>query len=149
MKSVIKKLSTATALSGLLLVSAGTWAGGHAGGHNPERMLQHMTEKLELDDTQQDQVESILSENLTAAQADRERMTVIRDQLKGMRESFDADRAKRLADELGEITSRLAYDMASTQAQLYEVLTPGQREQMDAMQAVREQRMQKRRTGRD
>ena len=149
MKSVIKKLSTATALSGLLLVSAGAWAGGHAGGHNPERMLQHMTEKLELDDTQQDQVEGIVSENLASVQADRERMTAIRDQLKGMRESFDADKAKRLADELGEITGRLAYDMASTQAQVYEVLTPVQREQMDAMQAAREQRMQKRRPGRD
>ncbi len=149
MKTLIKAAMTGAALSGVLLLSAGAVAMGHHPGHNPERMLAHMTEKLELTETQQTQIEALLAENRSAMQADRQRMDEIRDSLKAMRADFDAGQVTRLTDELGEITSRMAYSLASTQADVYQLLTAEQREEMDELQAAREKRMQKRRPGRD
>lgn len=149
MKTYIKGMVTGAALSAVLLASAGAWAASHHPGHSPERMLEHMTDTLNLTATQQSQVEILMSENRGTMESDRERMGEIRDELKAMRTDFDAGSAQSLADELGEITSRTSYAMASTQAEIYQLLTPQQREEMDEMLEKREQRMQKRRPARD
>ena len=141
MTTRLKSILTRSALAGILLISASAWSMGHPSGHDPERMLRHMTEKLELSDNQQEQIESLLDEGLGTMESDRARMGELRDQLKAMRANFDENNARLIADELGEITSRMAYEMSSTQAEVYKVLTPAQREKMDEFNAMREKRM--------
>jgi Spy/CpxP family protein refolding chaperone len=148
MNTLLKRVLPGTVLSGVLLLSASAWSMGHHPGHNPERMLTHMTERLDLSASQQTQIETLLRESREAAESDHRRTGEIRDELKAMRLSFDAGKAQRLADELGEVSSRMAYLMARTQADVYQLLTPAQREEMDELSAIREKRMQQRRPGR-
>lgn len=145
MTTRLKRILTGSALGGILLVSASAWSMGHQSGHDPERVLRHMTEKLELSDSQHEQIENLLDEGLGSMKEDRARMGELRDQLKAMRTDFDEDKARGIAKELGEVTSRMTYNMASTQSEVYEMLTPAQREKMDEFDAMREKRMASRR----
>jgi Spy/CpxP family protein refolding chaperone len=46
------------------------------------------------------------------------------------RGAFDAGEAQRLADEIGQITSRMVYQAASTQARIYQLLDEEQRAEL-------------------
>jgi len=46
-----------------------------------------------------------------------------------------------MADEIGEITSRMVFQAVSTHAEIYQLLTDEQKEEMDAMMEQRESRL--------
>ena len=148
MSTLIKRILPGTVLGAVLLLSMSAWSMGPHHGHDPQRMLQHMTERLDLNSDQQTQIEALLQEGRDTVAQDHQRSKEIRDALKAMRLNFNAGEAQRLADELGSIGSRMAYTMASTQASVYQLLTEEQREKMDELTAVRERRMEARRPGR-
>jgi len=107
-----------------------------------------MTGELALSDTQKQQVEALLEGGRETGSADLARLAEIRKQMKAMHADFDPGTAQNLADELGEISARMAYQMTSTHAEIYQLLSPEQREQFTAMSKQHDQRMGKRWAGR-
>ncbi len=143
MKKTILKVIPAVAMSGLLMASA-SWAMGPRGEMDPERMVPRMSEHLDLSEEQEQQITTILEENKAQMKADHERINEIRDALHQQRENFDAGEAQKLADELGEITTRMAYQAASKHAQVYQLLDEEQREELAELQEKRDQHKDKR-----
>lgn len=143
MKRFVSKILPGSILATLLMVTAMAWAGGHKGfphqerGHDPERMLTHLTEQLELSETQQGEIESIFTAGKDAMETDVNRLSEIRDALHSQNTSFNEAEAVALTDELGQITARLSYQKISTRAAVYQLLDDEQREEMDALQASR------------
>ena len=147
MKRFATKVLPGTMMAGLLMVTAMAWSGGHkgGGGHDPERMLAHMTEQLNLSDTQQVEIEAILSSGKVTMETDANRLSEIRSALGTQNSNFNEAETVALTDELGQITARLSYQKISTRAAVYEVLDEEQREEMDALQESRKgQRKSKR-----
>ncbi|TDG14157.1 hypothetical protein E2F43_11830 [Seongchinamella unica] len=145
MNQTLSKLIPGTVLMGVLLLSVSAWSMGQSHERDMDRMLSHMTEALNLSEGQQAGIETLLNEVREEGGAERERMNEIRGQLKAMRTDFNAGEAQQLADELGVITSRMAYRMASAQAQVYQQLEPAQQEHFEVLAERREQRSEKRR----
>lgn len=126
----------------LLTLSAATWSAGHGGGmdHDPGRMIAHMSDRLDLTEEQQTELDELLGATRQENAADRQRLQELRGQLRESRGNFNPEDARAAADEIGQITSRLVYQAASTQAQVYQMLTPEQREKMESMMAARAER---------
>ncbi len=98
-----------------------------------ERMVSRLIEDLGVDASQADEIRGIHAAAADATTADRERLQVLRDELRNLRGAFDPGEAQKLADEIGEITGRLVYEMTATRAALRAVLTDDQREQLDTL----------------
>jgi len=144
MKHSIRTYVLASALCGVFATSAATFAMGHRGGDSdPSRMLEHMSDRLELTENQHDEIEQIFASAREQTAEDRARLDELRNELQAMRPDFDPGRAQAIADEIGQITARMAYGMASTQAQVYQQLDAQQREEYDQMAASRDKRRDK------
>ena len=144
MNKTLSKLLPGTALMGVLLLSSGAWSMGPAPEHDMGRVLEHMADELDLSESQEEKIETLMNESRDAGREDQQRLSELRTELREMRSDFDAGRAQQLADEMGEVTSRIAYRMASTHAQIYEQLDAEQREEFEAMAERREKRFEKR-----
>ncbi|MEP5568925.1 MAG: Spy/CpxP family protein refolding chaperone [Halioglobus sp.] len=144
MSPTLFKLIPGTALISILLLSAGAWSMGPRPEHNVDKILAHLSDELALSSAQEQQINVLVDESKEAGAADIVRLSEIREQMKAMRNDFDAGKAQQLADELGEISGRMAYRMASTQADVYQLLSPQQRAELTALSEKRDQRMEKR-----
>lgn len=145
MKQPLVKRITASVAGALVALSAATLAMGPPGGdHDPARMLRHMSERLELTDDQRDQAEAIMQAGKTESGADRQRLRELRGELMTMESAFDPDAARKAADEIGEITSRMVYRYASTYAEFYALLTDEQRAELEQLKEERGERRQDR-----
>ncbi|WP_170287334.1 Spy/CpxP family protein refolding chaperone [Halioglobus maricola] len=142
MKNTLLKAIPAVALSGMLMATTG-WAMGHGKGHDSEKMIERMADKLELTDSQRTQVEAVFAEDRAQMEADRVRIEEIREALSEQRSNFNAGTAQALSDELGEITARTTYEMTSNRAAVYQLLTDEQRAKMTEMQAKMSERKAK------
>lgn len=149
MRTSTSRKFRAAALAAALLATttAGALAMGPSGGHDPRHMLIHMTEKLELTDLQQEEIESLLTQSRSETEDDRARMEELKESLRDMRSEFNLSEAQLLSAELGEISGAMALERARTRAGIYQVLTPQQREKMAELEAMRDQRRQRRRPG--
>ena len=144
MPSTMLKIIPGTVLAAVLLVSAGAWSMGPRPGFDVDEMMSHMADELDLSETQEAEVQSLVAASREASEAEYQRMMEIRHELKTMNKDFDAGKAQQLADELGGITSRVAYRMVTTHAQIYQLLEPEQREELAALEERRDRRIEKR-----
>lgn len=152
----VKRKLAAAGLS-LALLGAGTsvagpgFGPGPRGDHppSPGRMIERMAEHLDLSEEQKSQIEQIYADSHERGEVDRERLMALRSQLRGSSEDFDSGAVQAAADEIGQITSRMTYRMASTQHQVREVLTEDQRAELDAWAEKRKERHGKRHWRRD
>ena len=144
MTNSITRALLGAAMAGMVLLTlaAGSSAMNHAGGmdHDPDRMIAHMTDRLDLTEEQQGQIKEVMASSRTRSAADRERMKVLREKMSAQRDNFDAGEAQAIADEIGEITSRTVFQAASTYAQIYKLLTDEEKAAMDAMMEKRHER---------
>ncbi len=141
MKTFFSRIVPALALGGLLM-SPLAWSMGHGGPGkmDPEHMITRLSEHLSLTEQQESQVRSIMEQGSEQGRADRERLQDLRAQLEQQRSNFDAGQAQQLADEIGEITTRMVYSFSSKQAQVYQVLSDEQRAEFEELHAARESR---------
>lgn len=141
MRRLSRNLLLGTVLGGLALGTVTGWAKDGYGMHgDPARMVERMAEKLDLSDDQRTGIEAILTETRGQSAADHARLRELRQELRAQRAGFDADKARRLADEIGEITGRMVYGAASTQAQIYQLLDEEQRAELDEFMEEHEPR---------
>ncbi|RLA49325.1 MAG: hypothetical protein DRR04_01860 [Gammaproteobacteria bacterium] len=119
----------------LMSLSVASWSMGHDGGmdHDPARMVAHMTDRLDLTEEQVSRVKQLMTATREQSDADRKRLRDLRGQMKTQRDNFDAGKAQKIADEIGEITSRMVFQIASTHAKIYQLLTDEQKAEMDDM----------------
>jgi Spy/CpxP family protein refolding chaperone len=142
-KSLSKALLGAVvAGAALLSLSVASWSMDHGGGmdFDPGRMVAHMTDRLDLTEEQASSVKQLTTAAKERLTADRKRLQELREQLKAQRDDFDAGKAQVMADEIGEITSRMVFQAVSTHAEIYQLLTDEQKEEMDTMMEQRESR---------
>lgn len=130
-----------------LCVVASSWSmsGDKGHGPDPERKVARMTSKLDLTMEQQSAVRSLLDVSVAEGKADAEQLKTLHHSLHAQRAAFDADSTQQIAGELGEVTGRMAYRRASTQAQIYQLLNAQQQTQMDGMTQKRRWRQHHRR----
>ncbi|NCF17377.1 MAG: periplasmic heavy metal sensor [Haliea sp.] len=135
-------LGAGFAAASLLTLSAAAGALGLGGGvdHDPGRMLAHIADRLDLSEEQQAEVGKVLDTTRDALAADRQRLKELRSELHAQRENFDAGETQAAADEVGQITARMVYQATSTFSQVYQLMTPEQRQQMDSMMEKRHER---------
>jgi Spy/CpxP family protein refolding chaperone len=114
--------------------------GMHQGG-DPDRMVQHLTRELELDETQQQEIENIVTAAKPGMDALHDRVEA---NMKAMRElevsdsNYDA-RLNELAAEKGAIASEQALLHGRLKAEVNAVLTPEQRQELaDKRDRIRE-----------
>ena len=140
----------AAALAAANAVSVGAWAmGPQAEGMQPDpgRMMAQMGEKLDLSAEQQTKIKELTSAARQASAADHKRMQELRTEMSAMRDSFDATRARKTADEIGQVTGRLVFQASETWSQVYQVLNAEQKAKLDEMIAQRAQGRGKWRAG--
>jgi protein CpxP len=125
-----------------ILIAAAAWSMPHGAGrsHDPQRMIDYLEKQLDLTGEQRAAVQPLLSAMFTAAETDAERLHTLRDTLREHRDVFEAGRAQAAADEIGQITTRMVYRMASTQAQIYQLLNDEQKKLLDKMDKKRKAR---------
>jgi len=147
MKLSVGKRIAAASLGVLVSLSAAAWAMGPRGGmdHDPGRMLTHMADRLELSDAQQEQLKSIVESGKEQSSADRKRLEELRGELEAMHDSFDQGQAQKIADEIGEITSRMVYQFSSSYAGFYSLLTDEQKAELEQLKEERGERRDRRR----
>ena len=147
MKALLGKRMAVATLGVLVSLSATALAMGYRGGmdHDPGRMLSYMAKHLELSDEQRDQVENIVRAAREQSAADRARLQELRAGLQNMRGDFDAGAAQKIADEIGEITSRMVFQFSSSYAEFYGLLNAEQQAEVDRLQQERSERHGKRR----
>jgi Spy/CpxP family protein refolding chaperone len=123
-------------------------AGMHEDG-DPARMVKHLTQKLDLDETQQQEIENIVSAARPEIDALRERAEANR---KAMHEldvndgNHDA-RLNVLASEKGAIATEHALLHGRLKSEINAVLTPEQRQELAASAGKMHERFQKRKEG--
>jgi protein CpxP len=131
-----------------LLASTLGWAQPPGGmDHDPQRMMAHLTSKLDLSEEQQTQVKQLMGESRKALATDSKRMQALREEMKAQAASFNAGSAQKIADEIGEITGRMVFQATKTHAEIYQLLNDQQRQELDELMAKREERRDKRRQG--
>lgn len=149
MNKQIGKWLLGMALTGVVLVSTAGWAKGPAGGmeHDPARMMEHMSSKLDLSEQQQAEVKKLLASARKETAADQQRMQELRKEMRAQSDSFVPEKARKIADEIGQITGRLVYQAAETHAGFYQLLNAEQQAAMAGMMAKRESHRDKWRKG--
>ena len=141
MRRLSRNLLLGTVFGGLALGAVAGWAkDGYRMHGDPARMVERMADKLDLSAEQQTGVEAILAETRDKSAEDHARLRELRQQLRGMRGDFDADSARRVADEIGQITGRMVFQATSTQARIYQLLNAEQRAELDEFMEEHEPR---------
>ena len=149
MTSKLKKWLLGATLAAVGVMSAGTWAmEPPPGGMQPDpaRMMTRMSKKLELSAEQQTKIQSLQTAAREASAADQKRMQELRTEMMGMRDNFDAAKAHKLSDEIGQISGRLVFQASESWSKVYQVLNADQKAKMDAMMAKRGENRNKLRT---
>lgn len=114
---------------------------------DPERMVRHLTEKLELDQTQQQEIGNIVSAAEPELDALRKRAEANRSAMQELDvddSDYDA-RLQALATEKGEIASEQALLHGRLKSDINSVLTPEQRQELAAASDRMRDRFQKHR----
>lgn len=132
----------------VLATSATAWSMGHSGSGDPGRMFAHMADKLDLSAEQQASVEQVLSASRETSRADHQRLQALRQQLRAMHGDFEAGKAQGIADEIGQVTSRMVFQASKSWSEVYQLLDAEQRQELEDLMKKREAHRGMRRKGR-
>ena len=138
MKDSFTRALLGAVLAGAALLSLSVAAGDYARHHDPERMMAHLADRLELDEGQRTQAQQIIESGAAQRTETQQELEALRQQLRALRENFDPDTARALADRIGELTGDALYEATSRQAEVYALLTDEQRIELQALKEQRE-----------
>ena len=138
----LKKWLLGSILAGTAAVSVAAWSMGPPPGMDPDpvRMIARMSSSLDLTAEQKTKVESVLAAAKEAGAADRARLQELRTQMMTQRTDFDAPKAHKIADEIGQLTGRMVYLASESWSKVYQELNADQKAKLDSMMAERDAR---------
>jgi protein CpxP len=124
-------------------------AGMHEGG-DPVRMVKHLSDELDLDQAQRQEIENVISAAKPEMDALRERAEANRKAMHELdvNDSNHDTRLTELASEKGAIATEQALLHGRLKSDIHAVLTPEQREKLAESAAKMRERFEKRRDGR-
>lgn len=104
-------------------------------GQGGARQLARMAEKLELTETQREQVKTILSTERPAVEPHMKQLRETRQALKAASRTspFDEAKVRELTAQQGQLLAAMMFEKERVFSQVYEVLTPEQRTKADTM----------------
>jgi Spy/CpxP family protein refolding chaperone len=135
--TVIVLISGLASFSGLALAQPEMGRGGPPGIENLDH-LDMLADQIGLTEEQGTEITEIVNNAQLASAVDRERIHQIKDELRAMADNFDASQAQILADELGEISARLAYSGTESHAAIRQVFTEEQLAMLEELRAEHE-----------
>jgi len=143
-----KKFFIVTALvlglaAGLAVAATQQAAGAH--GHHNGWMLRQMTRELNLSDSQQAQIKTILQTEKSKTQPLRDQLRQNRMSRKNSVGTFDENEARSFASKQAQLMSDLMVERERTKSQIFAVLTPDQRQK--AEQLMQQHRQMRRHQG--
>ena len=102
---------------------------------DPERMLAHISRRLDLDDDQQQQLQNVVLAAKPQMQSLRDRARSVHESIRSLDpDSNDYDlRVHELATESGQVATEMTLAMAGLRAQVHAVLTPEQKTALENM----------------
>ncbi len=142
---------TTLLITTLAVITAGSIAA--APGHNrgegrepAEARLEHMSEVLELSDTQREQAGAILAEAQSIGESEREAMRTQREQLKTLLDAGTADKAAvgELVIDLHQRRQAMRARHDQVRSEIRRLLTPEQQQKMDLIEELRAERREHR-----
>ena len=123
----------------------GDFGGDGMGFGGPGFMMKHMARKLALTDEQQKQVKGIIRDGFNRAQPLIEQLRKNQDARDtAVSGQFDENAARSFANSQSQIISELIVEKERAKAQIYNLLTPEQRQKAEALRKEHQQRMQDR-----
>jgi len=141
MKMIAKQTLTSVGLSIALLGAGAAYAQVPQNAQRgPDTRIERMAEQLDLSSQQQSQIEEIFRSSKTQSEVDRNRLIQLKQTIRASESDFDAGAVQAAADEIGQITSRMTYQMAEAKYQVHELLTEEQRAKLEQHMAMREER---------
>lgn len=100
---------------------------------NASHIVSHLSDRLDLSDEQQAGIETALAAGAEQTALDRERLRELKQLLQAQVADFDAGKTQTLADEIGQLSTRMSYNRTAAFAQAYQLLDKEQRAQLDAL----------------
>ena len=124
-------------MAGQSTAAAGFGPGGFARGSGGFGHLEFLADHVGMTDEQESRINQLINASQLESAVDRERIQQIHEALRSMNDNFDPGRAQLLADELGEITARLAYSGAQIRAEIHKIFTAEQLQQLETLKSER------------
>lgn len=146
-------LILAGVLGAALTLSMNNWAMGPSDdmAFDTSHMVSHLADRLDLSDDQRAGIEAALAAGGEQTARDLERLRQLKKLLHAQVADFDAGKTQTLADEIGQLSTRLSYSRTAAFAEAYKLLDGEQRAELDELIEERHARRSKwqRRHGRD
>lgn len=117
------------------LNAGSSWAMGphHGFDHDDGRMLAYLADELDLSAAQESEIRALHEAVSKQSADDRQMLSELRERMHAQLDDFDAGEAQRIAERIGEITTRLVYTTTSTRAAVRALLTAEQRAHLDEL----------------
>ena len=124
--------------------------GRHGQGHGQRGGMRHMVRGLDLSEQQRDQIFALMHEQRPVMRAKMKEVRNTRQALRALSlsDAFDEAAARQLATQGAQAAAEMAELRARTEARIFQLLTPEQREQVRQKQASGESRFGMGRMGR-
>ncbi len=103
--------------------------------HKPKEMMSFLRplRKLNLSEDQWEEIKIALASHRENTEEKRERMRELKTELTELIPSFNGTTAQGLALQIGELMGELEYTKIAVRAEIYQTLTPDQRDKLVAM----------------
>jgi len=145
MKTAIVSLISALVLSLVAVTGYAFERGKHGyGGHgDPGSMMMKLVDKLDLSEEQESEIKAIF-ENRKTEKEQKQRRKVIQELMALDPMSSDYEqKVSAIADEQAEKVREMIVEKAKVRTEIYEVLTPEQREELEEIMAKKMEKIQK------
>ncbi len=141
MRHTLVKLAAATALVATAQFSHAQPGTDLESIHESGRHMAHISEQLGLTEEQRSEIEAIFTASHEMYEDEREQLESLRDELQVLvEEGFDEGAAQSIADDIGRLTSTLAFGRALTKSQVRSVLTDEQLQTLSDLHEMRNDR---------
>lgn len=117
--------------------------------HESGGVMAHFSEQLELSELQETEIADIFAEAHTVTVEDKAELEELKDQMRALIEDFNEAEALDIAQQIGDISGRLAFQRAATRADVRAVLTEDQLAELESIREAHEEHREHRRERRN